>query len=93
MARLTGVDVTPVVGYIGELSNIQLIPNPDEVAQVFTVPLSKLLQESSWVKRDFSAPIYTGTPHTIWGLTAYLLDRFLNDVVKQFDVDIVHDKE
>lgn len=88
VASITGVAVTPVVGFIGELSTIQLSPNPDEVQEHFTVPLKDLLNRDSWVIRDFSAPVFTGGPYVIWGLTAYLLERFLQDVLLK--CDIVH---
>lgn len=86
VASITGVAVTPVVGFIGELSNLQLKPNPDEVQEYFTVPLKDLLNRDLWVIRDFSAPVFTGGPYVIWGLTAYLLDRFLQDVLLKCDI-------
>lgn len=49
-----------VVGYIGELNDLTLTPNPDEVEQLFSVPLADLLDKSKWVIRDFSTPVFTG---------------------------------
>ena len=48
------------VGYIGELNDLTLTPNPDEVDQLFTVPLTDLLDKNKWVIRDFSTPVFTG---------------------------------
>lgn len=48
------------VGYIGELNDLTTTPNPDEVEQLFTVPLHDLLDKSKWVIRDFSTPVFTG---------------------------------
>ena len=48
------------VGYIGELNELTLTPNPDEVDQLFTVPLADLLDKNKWVIRDFSTPVFTG---------------------------------
>lgn len=79
--NMTGIAVTPVVCFIGELADLKLTPNPDEVEATMTVPLVTLLEEKNWVTRDFAAPVFTGAPHVIWGLTGYLLDRFLKDVV------------
>lgn len=81
VASMTGISVTPVIGFIGELNNLVLTPNSDEVEQYFTVSLEELLDEQKWLTRNFSTPVFTGGPHTIWGLTAYLLDKFLKDVV------------
>ena len=49
-----------IVGYIGELNDLTLTPNPDEVEQLFSVPLADLLDKSKWVIRDFSTPVFTG---------------------------------
>lgn len=81
VASMTGIAVTPVIGFIGELNDLVLTPNSDEVEQYFTIPLYDLLDEQKWLTRNFSTPVYTGGPHTIWGLTAYLLEKFLKDVV------------
>lgn len=56
-------------------------PNEDEVEDMFTVSLSDLIDERKWIIREHSAPVFTGAPYVIWGLTAYLLHKFLKDVV------------
>lgn len=81
VASMTGVAVTPVVGFIGELNDLKLATNPDEVDALFTVPMEALLDETNWTYRDFSAPVFNGGPHVIWGLTAYLLDRLLKEIL------------
>lgn len=82
VANMAGIAVTPVVGFIGELSEIELCTNSDEVDSVFTVPLAVLLDERMWIHEDAASPgVFTGGPHRIWGLTAYLLERFLRDVI------------
>lgn len=86
VASMTGVAVTPVVGFIGELNDLKLTPNPDEVEQLFTVPLDDLLDESNWTIRDFSTPVFTGGPFVIWGLTAYLLDRLLKEIIMKANI-------
>ena len=52
--------ITISVGYLGELNDLTLTPNAAEVEQLFTVPLSDLLDKSKWVIRDFSTPVFTG---------------------------------
>lgn len=81
VANFTGIAVTPVLGFIGELNELTLTPNPTEVDQYFTVPLKDIMDEKNWIIRDFSAPVFNGGPFVIWGLTAYLLDHFIKDVV------------
>jgi nudix motif 8 len=78
--HLTGVAVTPVVCYLGELPD-RLQPSPDEVSEVFTIPVSDLLDSQLWVHREGLAPIFVGGPHVIWGLTGYILERFGKDVL------------
>lgn len=78
--HLVGVAVTPVVCYLGELPKI-LAPNTDEVAEVFTIPLASLLENNLWVHKDGFAPIFVGGKHYIWGLTGYILDRFVKDIL------------
>jgi hypothetical protein len=84
--NLVGVAVTPVVCYIGEIGHLDLNPNPDEVAECFTVPLSLFLDSDRWVHRKDYAPTFTGGPAAIWGLTGYIMDRFLKDVLARFRV-------
>ena len=80
--HLVGVAVTPVVVYLGELPQ-GVNPNPEEVAEVFTIPLSSLMDPDLWVvhKEGGSAPIFLGGPHMIWGLTGYILHRFGKDIL------------
>ena len=88
VASMTGIAVTPVVGYIGELNDLKHIisPNPDEVEQLFTVPMEKFLNKKNWEVKEFSTPVFTGGPFVIWGLTAYLLERFIKDVVMKCEL-------
>jgi 8-oxo-dGTP pyrophosphatase MutT (NUDIX family) len=72
--HLTGVAVTPVVCYLGELPDLS--PNPEEVSEVFTIPLVDLLKKSYWIHQEALAPIFVGGPYVIWGLTGYILERF-----------------
>jgi nudix motif 8 len=83
VAGMTGVAVTPVIGYIGELTELNLTPDEDEVEQIFTIPLKDLLDDKKWTHKDHSTPAFHGGPFEIWGLTAYLLHRFVKDIVKK----------
>lgn len=74
---ITNVAVTPIVGSIGELNDVKLHPNPDEVESCFTVPLTVIADRSNWIEHEFSAPVFTGGPYVVWGLTAYILNRLM----------------
>ena len=84
----TGYRVTPVVGILSP--DVNLLPNPNEVAEVFTVPLPFLMdprhhRKHQWQpapdhRREwFSMPYQeadTGIERYIWGVTAGILRDF-----------------
>lgn len=84
--HLVGVAVTPVVCFLGEIGESQLNPNPSEVAECFTVPLESFLDRDRWVHKKHYAPFFTGGPHIIWGLTGYIVNRFVMDIIERCDV-------
>jgi len=86
IARMTGMAVTPVVGFVGDLDDSKLVLNYDEVAECFTVPISTLLNKSQWIHREDCAPIFIGGPYMIWGLTGYFVDRFIKDILGRYTV-------
>ena len=87
VASMTGTSVTPVVGYIGEIEELQLSPNLDEVELYFTVPLEELVRGKNWIIRENATPIFTaGQHHHIWGLTSYLLLKFVKNVVNRCNI-------
>jgi hypothetical protein len=84
--HLVGVAVTPVVCFFyKDLAEVDLKPNPDEVAEVFTIPLKSLMDKQQWVYKDDHAPIFVGGPYVIWGLTGYILERFWKDILLPFN--------
>ena len=56
-----------------------------EVATCFTIPFEQLQTMSQWTVREYSAPFFTPiTPleeGVIWGLTGYILDTCLHQVI------------
>jgi nudix motif 8 len=79
--KITGISVTPVVGYIGEMSELQYSLN-SEVDQCFTVTFNQLHQPENWVHRyrdgvECDTPVFSGGKHLVWGLTAYFLSHFM----------------
>jgi 8-oxo-dGTP pyrophosphatase MutT (NUDIX family) len=78
----TGFAILPVVGLLTE--GFALLPNPDEVAEIFEVPLDFLLDPANrqrhaaeWQgrRREYYAFSYEG--HYIWGATAAILVDFV----------------
>lgn len=81
ISNLTGISVTPVVGYINDYDNLKIVANIDEVENYFTIPIIDLMDDSNWVTGSFSAPVFNGGPYKIWGLTGYILEKFTQEVV------------
>lgn len=87
VTSITGVAVTPVVGFLGEMSGRALVLNEAEVDSLFTVSLRDLSAPGNWIRRPNATPVFTGGPHVIWGLTAYVLDICLREVLVVGDTD------
>lgn len=73
-------NVYPTVGYLPHVP--QFTPNPHEVAEVFTVPLEALLDETFKREeyREFGAnrvrvPYYELCGHKVWGATGVMLSE------------------
>ncbi|ETV95626.1 hypothetical protein H310_11054 [Aphanomyces invadans] len=81
VASITGVAVTPVVGHIDQFDESTLTLNSDEVESLFTVPLALLVQDKYWIRPNNATPVFTAGPHLIWGLTAYVLDICIREVL------------
>ena len=79
----TGFIVSPVVGYIPKLPD--LIPQPSEVSDYFTVPLDYFLDDSNGYKEKYQRTengeevdvwFYEYGEYTIWGVTAFIIRDF-----------------
>jgi len=93
---ITGVAVTPVIGYVGKIEDVQLNLNPGEVHNCFSVPIIQILDKANWTLREYNAPVFR-PPHdnseerVIWGLTGYILNKFtklLPSVVFENTLDV-----
>lgn len=81
---LHGLQVTPWVGVVP--SDIDLIPNPGELDEVFKVPLSFFMEDHRYCTDEIRfrgktmyVPAWEFNGHIIWGLTAYMLVELLNE--------------
>jgi 8-oxo-dGTP pyrophosphatase MutT (NUDIX family) len=79
-----GLLVTPFVGLMVE--PVALVPNPDELEAVFSVPIRYFLEdprsETNVIERHgekHTVPVYHYDGYKIWGLTAMILREFLNE--------------
>lgn len=77
--------VAPVVANLGPLEALTLNPNPEEVEEVFTLPLAHLLREENQGYTHFrtasgygyTLPVFLNGPHKVWGLTAIITELTL----------------
>ncbi|NXC06854.1 NUDT8 protein, partial [Orthonyx spaldingii] len=84
-----GMSVAPVVANLGPLEALTLTPNPDEVEEVFTLPLAHLLREENQGYTHFrtaggygyTLPVFLNGPHKVWGLTAIVTELTLELLV------------
>ena len=84
ITHVTGVAVTPVIGFIQkDLSESSLNINPSEVAAAFTVSLSDLANPQYWRRVPYHTPVFEHGNHVVWGLTAYILDRFMRKALRR----------
>jgi 8-oxo-dGTP pyrophosphatase MutT (NUDIX family) len=75
--------ITPVIAMIDSLPGF--IPDPKEVAEIFTVPLKHFMNPVNYGESDIifrngqniSVPGYYFEKHLIWGATAMILSEFL----------------
>ena len=74
----TGYSITPVLAVIP--ADLQLSPNPDEVADLFEVPLDQVLdparhqrRSGEWQGRERRFYVIEAGGHEIWGATAAML--------------------
>ena len=78
----TGFDILPVVGVLAE--GFSLTPDPNEVAEIFEVPLSffldpanRSLEERELGGRTRHVHIFHAQPHRIWGATAAIVHQLM----------------
>lgn len=82
---ITGVRVTPVVGFLGELGDLAgLALAPAEIDVAFTLTLDEILDPSKREYRELGSrrlPFFLAGPHPVWGLTAFILEEVLREAL------------
>jgi len=81
----TGVVVNTSEAIISS-SPTRIVLNYTEVSECFTVSIASLLDKTKWIHRNDCAPIFVGGPYIIWGLTGYIVDRFVRDILVRYTV-------
>ncbi|XP_025047876.1 nucleoside diphosphate-linked moiety X motif 8 [Alligator sinensis] len=84
-----GLVVIPVLADLGPLESLSLNPNPQEVEEVFTLPLSHLLEVQNQGYTHFRSkghysytlPVFLSGCYKVWGLTAIITDLTLELLV------------
>ena len=79
---VTGYKIQPIVGLVGDPSELDLSPNPTEVETVLTVSLDRLrdaYEMRRLIRRGVAihTPTYEVDGQLIWGATARILGDFL----------------
>ncbi|XP_075857796.1 mitochondrial coenzyme A diphosphatase NUDT8 isoform X2 [Microcebus murinus] len=77
--------VVPVLAGVGPLDLRSLRPNPEEVDEVFVLPMAHLLQTQNQGYTHFcrgghfsyTLPVFLHGPHRVWGLTAVITELTL----------------
>lgn len=79
---ITGMGVTPVVGYVGDVDVARLTLSAAEIDVAFALPLSSLVDPAFRTAQRLGprkAPVFSAGPFPVWGLTAYILDELLRE--------------
>jgi nudix motif 8 len=79
---ITGVAVTPVVGYVGTLDIGSLNLSHEEIDEAFALSLDELVDPAHRRAQTLGtrvAPLFSAGPHPVWGLTAWILDEVLRE--------------
>ena len=86
MKTFTGFEITPVIGLVKQAFTPKL--DPGEVDELFTVPLSYLLQVENRQKQTYQRqgihhPVYfiRYRQHLIWGATAAMINRLCKHLI------------
>lgn len=81
----SGPAIMPVVGSIENYDPASLRINTQEVARVFTIPISLLCRSKrhTQFKSNYSIPAFAcpGTAERVWGISAVITDRFLRSLL------------
>jgi len=90
----TKIPVTAVIGFLGDFNGPDITSliniNKAEIESVFTLALGELLDPTKHEYRTYTAisgrfKSFTAGPHPVWGLTAFIMDEVLNELILSND--------
>ena len=84
LMSITGLVVAPVIGFIGDRTSLtDLAPSPAEIDAVFSLTLDELQHHRAVrpLRSGRAGPWYTAGPHPVWGLTGFITDEVLRDLL------------
>lgn len=96
---ITGAHVTPAVAFLRTPLDVldDLSPNPAEVDNLFTLTLAQLSDPGQRSMQDLGirghVPVFQAGPVPVWGLTAYILDGVLREVVFPAFADAIGEED
>lgn len=80
---ITGVHVTPFIGYLGPVDLAALRPSEAEIDAVFALKVTELIDPAHHRFQDYGErgrfPVFDAGPYPVWGLTAYILAGVLQE--------------
>ena len=79
---MTGVGVTPIVGFVGDIAPASLLTSAAEIDEAFCLRLADLVMPEHRSIQRFgsrSAPVFSAGPFPVWGLTAWIMDEILRE--------------
>jgi nudix motif 8 len=79
---ITGVAVTPIVGFVGDVDIASLRISRHEIDEAFTLSLGQLVDPAHRLPQRLGsriAPRFSAGPHPVWGLTGWILDEVLRE--------------
>ncbi|XP_075980130.1 mitochondrial coenzyme A diphosphatase NUDT8-like [Anticarsia gemmatalis] len=78
--RDSSIVITPVVGELKNFNENKLQPNESEVAEIFTIPIKVLCDQTNHAGFKFNGniiPVFMGGKHKVWGITGIITHLFL----------------
>lgn len=82
---ITQVRVVPIVAHLGDIDPASLSLSEAEIDSVFVLTLEELANPATRRRQDGGRygpmPFFEAGPAPVWGLTAFILDGFLREVL------------
>ena len=84
VTSITGLRVTPVIAFVGDIDPSSLRISPAEIDVAFALSLAALVDPSQRAIQQLglrSVPVFSAGPFPVWGLTAFILEEVLREAL------------